>query len=372
MKLKFYNKISFKLLLLTIISVLVSFLVLSIATEVFSEVFFDYFVEYKNDILDDDNVEDFVSIYGFYIFIVALIPILSFIVIFLIGISKKVRYIGEIEKSVGEIDYENKYYPLKLKGNDEISLLAKNINDMNFRIRKSYLKEKTLEQNKSDLIMAMSHDLKTPLTSIIGYLELLNKNSLDYPENDKEYLKIAYEKSISLSKLINQLFEYTKVNNNSLKLEKTPHNISILISQIIGEYEHLFANKGINVNLNSSSNELWGSIDLQHFIRIIENILKNAEKYSYENSNFNIDVEKINDSIMMSFENESDTISKENLQNIFLEMYRLDKARSSDNEGSGLGLAIAKKIVELHNGKIWAESNDNKVKIFIVFPILNN
>lgn len=372
MKIKFYNKISFKLLLLTILSVLVSFIVLSIATELFSEVFFEHFMEYENKLLDDDNIEDFISIYGFYIFFVALIPILSFIIIFLIGISKKVRYIGEIVKNVRNIDYENKYSPLSLKGNDEISLLSKNINDMNFRIRESYLKEKTLEQNKSDLIMAMSHDLKTPLTSIIGYLELLNKNSSNYPENDKEYLKIAYEKSISLSKLISQLFEYTKVNNSSLNLEKTPHNISILITQLIGEYEHLFLKKGIVINIVNVSNELWANIDLQQFIRVIENILKNAEKYSYENSTLNISVEKISDKVLLSFENETDTISEDDLENIFLEMYRLDKARSSENEGSGLGLAIAKKIVELHDGRIWAESSNNKVKIYIEFTMLNN
>jgi len=162
------------------------------------------------------------------------------------------------------------------------------------------------------------------------------------------------------------LFEFTKLNNDYVALEKTPFNIAILVNQIVGEQVPFFGEKNIKVEIESNLQEFYCEIDIQKMVRVIENIVKNAEKYSFPNTNFKVTMIETDNNIKISFENRGENISKEELEKIFEKMYRLDKSRTSETEGSGLGLAISKKIVELHNGKLWAECDENAIQFNIL------
>ncbi|OOM77334.1 HAMP domain-containing sensor histidine kinase [Clostridium sp. BL-8] len=355
MKKGIINKVGIKLLILIPIDIIISLL------------FFGFLLNMIHKIIGD-NI-DFYEKYGAVIAIVSFtLELVIFIVIFLIAINGRIKYLKYISKSVTNIKTQHYLNPIETKGNDEISQLAKDINTMSERLKENYEKEKKQEEAKNELIVAVSHDLKTPLTSIIGYLELLNKDKESFTEKQQEFLKVAYEKSENLKKLIEELFEYTKLSNNYVKLNRIPFNIAVLVNQIVGEHVLFLAEKNIKVEIECTKNELICEIDMQKFIRVIENLVKNAEKYSYKDSTFKIIMWEEDKNIKLSFINEGNNISKDDLVKIFDEMYRIDKSRNVEIEGSGLGLPISKKIIQLHGGRIWAECTGNKINFNIELP----
>jgi len=356
MKKKIYNKLATKLIFLVAFALLISLLFSSGLLTIFG------YIMKSNSYVSLYNVPN----YYIYIIVFFMIPIITFVATFLFGINKRIKYLKYIISKVGGITNENFIEELDYKGNDEISDLANSINIMSNRLKGNYEKEKKIEKDKNELIVAVSHDLRTPLTSIIGYLDLLKDDKFLYEDVQKDYLNVAYEKSVSLKKIINELFEFTKLNNDYVALEKIPFNIATLVNQIVGEQIPFFKERNIEVAIESTVQELYCEIDIQKMVRVIENIVKNAEKYSFPNTIFKVSMMEIDNNIKISFENTGENISKEELEKIFEKMYRLDKSRTGETEGSGLGLAISKKIVELHSGKLWAECNNNTIKFNIL------
>ncbi len=349
------NRVGIKLLILIPICMIVSFLCIV------------YFFDILNKIFHISH--NYLVKYGVFIGIATFILwLIIFTTFFLFAINGRIKYLRYIGKSVTNIKTQQYLSPIDIKGGDEIAQLAKDINTMSARLKENYDREKKQEEAKNELIVAVSHDLKTPLTSIIGYLELLNKEKETYTGKQQEYLEIAYEKSKNLKKLIEELFEYTKLLNGYTKLNKVPYNIAVLVNQIIGEHVLFLSEKDIKVEIECDKNELECEIDIQRFIRVIDNLVRNAEKYSYRNSIFAIKMWENGRNVKLSFTNEGDNIGEEDLVKIFDEMYRIDKSRNAEIEGSGLGLSISKKIIELHGGRIWAECEDNKVSFNIELP----
>jgi Signal transduction histidine kinase len=355
MKKRIINKVGIKLLILIPIDIILSFYACVFLINIMEKIFgFDtYFIEK----------------YGVYLgFAIFLLGIGIFIMFFLISINGRIKYLKYISSSVTNIKTQRYLNPIEVKGSDEIAQLAEDINTMSERLKENYEKEKKQEESKNELIVAVSHDLKTPLTSIIGYLELLNNNKEDFTKEQQEFLKIAYGKSKNLKKLIEELFEYTKISNNYIKLNKVPFNIAVLVNQIVGEHVLFLSEKNIKVEIKCIKNELVCEVDIQKFIRVIENLVKNVEKYSYKDSTFTIIMWEDEKNVKLSFINEGDNISKDDLVKIFDEMYRIDKSRNAEVEGSGLGLPISKKIIQLHGGKIEAKCNGNKINFDIELP----
>lgn len=353
------SKIGSKLILIIGIAFIASMLLLNTMSK---------FIE--SYLLDYGNIEPkkFVEIYNTVSLSFIVVVIVTFILIILSAVNKWVEYLNYMAvklRRISEIQYVD---DLDIKGNDEFSELANSINIMSKRLKDNYEREKKIEKEKDDLIVAVSHDLKTPLTAIIGYLELLKNEKLESGEKRSEYVDIAYRKSIDLKKLIEELFEYTKIANGYVSLEKVEFNIAILVNQILGEETVFFKEKNIDIEFESESNEIYCEIDIKKMVRIIENIVKNAQKYSFPNTRFKVYIKETCTDILISFENIGEHIKKEELDLIFEKMYRLDKSRSSEKEGSGLGLAIAKKLVELHDGKLWAECEGNIIKFNILLP----
>lgn len=297
--------------------------------------------------------------------IMVFFSIIVFIFIFLFFINRKVKYIKYLSKEVKNIKSQGFGKTIDVVGKDELAELCMSINEMSLEIKQRIEKEKKIENNKNELITNISHDLKTPLTSIVGYLELLNNKEVDEAIKD-EYIKIAYNKSLRLKTLVNELFEYTKLSSYDMKIQKVKFNVSNLINQIVGESIMDFSEKNIEVSLENPYKELYSFIDAKIFARVIENLVKNAEKYSNPNSVFRTIVEESENNIVISFINKCEEIHEDDLDKIFEKFYMVDESRSSDDESSGLGLAIAKRIVELHDGELLVEKCNDDIEFRII------
>lgn len=346
------NKIGLYLILVVLVSIIVAIQV----TFMFCRIIFLLYPNFEYKISNNY----FFSINIFYI--VAFIGIATFLITFTLLVNIKVNYIKYLTKEVKIIKNEGFGKVIKVKGGDELAELCGSINDMSLELGEKIANEKKIENNKNELITNISHDLKTPLTSIIGYLELLNSTEISEREKD-EYIQIAYNKSLRLKELVNELFEYTKLASNELILKKDRVNISVVLSQAVGESIINFSDKNIDVVLDNPYDELFCNVDSAQILRVFENLIKNAEKYSDINSVFKVVVRLYKEQIVISFRNKCTEIKEEDLENIFEKFYRKDKSRS--NEGSGLGIPIAKRIIELYGGNILAEKINEDIKFNI-------
>lgn len=222
-------------------------------------------------------------------------------------------------------------------------------------------------QRKNDLITYLAHDLKTPLTSVIGYLNLMQE-APDMPaEQRAKYTAITLEKAERLEKLINEFFEITRYNLQQITLEKRKIDLYYMLVQMADEFYPMLQPKGNTIILHADENiYLWG--DSEKLARVFNNILKNAVAYSDPDSVIEIFVSVTQGWVTLIFENSGETIPAEKLNQIFDKFFRLDEARNSDTGGAGLGLAIAKEIVLLHGGQITAESKARKTRFLVTLP----
>lgn len=244
----------------------------------------------------------------------------------------------------------------------------KEIEDQMNQIKKDSLKNraaiKQAEKQRNDLLLYLAHDLKTPLTSIIGYLDLLKSQTNLSLEEKSNYTKIAYDKSLRLEELIEEFFLIAKYNLSDITLDKQQVNLSIMLAQISYEFMPLYREKNLEC-VNEIEDNLIVSIDINQFERVFDNLIRNAINYSNKDSKINISAKKENDHIIIKLSNSVNFVDKNKLNHIFEPFVRLDESRSSKTGGSGLGLAITKKIIELHHGTIRADLN-NKLIIFTV------
>ena len=227
---------------------------------------------------------------------------------------------------------------------------------------------KTETDRKNDLITYLAHDLKTPLTSVIGYLDLLEE-AADMPEEQrKKYIHITLEKALRLEKLINEFFEITRYNLQQIVLEKEPLDLSFMLMQLTDEFYPILTNHGNNIELQVEDNlTVYG--DSVKLARVFNNILKNAISYSYPNTPIKVCAGKRENDIFICFINQGKTLPSEKLNAIFEKFYRMDEARSTNTGGAGLGLAIAKEIVTLHGGTINASSENELTTFSVTLPL---
>lgn len=223
---------------------------------------------------------------------------------------------------------------------------------------------------KNDLVTYLAHDLKTPLTSVIGYLSLLDEASDMPPAQKAKYTHIALDKAYRLERLVNEFFEITRYNLQQIKLEKEQIDLYYMLVQMVDEFYPILSAKG-NTAILHADEDLTLCGDPMKLARVFNNILKNAAAYSFPNSEIVISARQQNDQMVISFENQGPTIPAESLSMIFERFYRMDAARNSDAGGAGLGLAIAKEIVTLHGGTITAESYENSTVFTVSLPVSN-
>lgn len=226
------------------------------------------------------------------------------------------------------------------------------------------------EQRKNDLVVYLAHDLKTPLTSIIGYLSLLDENPDFSVEYRAKYTGIALDKAYRLEQLINEFFDITRFNLQSFPLENNHIDLSLLLRQMAEEFYPVLKEKNLTCTVKAEDKvNIIGDSD--KLSRVFDNLMRNVSNYCYEGTNIEINVFKKDENAVVTFINQGDKIEKEKLDMIFEKFFRADTSRTSKTGGTGLGLAIAKQIVERHGGTITAKSNE-KYTIFTVSLPLNN
>lgn len=225
----------------------------------------------------------------------------------------------------------------------------------------------TEAQRKNDLVTYLAHDLKTPLASVVGYLCLLDE-APDMPEAQKEkYTGIALQKAYRLDDLINEFFDITRFNLQTIELQKVRFDLAMLLRQLADEFYPMLTQKGITAAVQVPETLALAG-DPDKLARVFNNILKNAVAYSYENSEICMTAEKEDNHIVVSVISHGEVIPLQKLDMIFEKFYRLDSSRSTHTGGAGLGLAIAKKIVTAHGGKIHAESSEEQTAFTVELP----
>ena len=304
------------------------------------------------------------------IYIVVLLGIAVFLLVFTLFVNKKVKYIKFLSSEVKVIKDEDFGKTIEVRGQDELAELCSSINNMSLELREKIDNEKKIEQNKNELITNVSHDLRTPLTSILGYVDLLKQNGFEDKEKFVEYISIIDERSKSLNTLINELFEYTKLNSHDIKLNYSTVEIGSLVEQLSGEYSLIFKKEGLELISEIPEEDIFVDIDIQMIVRALENLLINAKKYSVRNSQVLVKLLQESNDIVISVENKVENISQDDLDNLFERFYKVDKARKT-GDSTGLGLSIVKRVVELHKGLVKAELINGVIKFKIILLVQN-
>ncbi|MBQ8767186.1 MAG: HAMP domain-containing histidine kinase [Clostridia bacterium] len=293
--------------------------------------------------------------------------ILFFNMLLCVGVIFVAILLKDIKKGTEEIANGNvykkidtKYLFLDLKDH------AENINNMSDGIQKAVAEQMKSERLKTELITNVSHDIKTPLTSIINYVDLLEKEEIQ-SETAKEYIDVLSRQSTRLKKLIDDLLEASKASTGNINVNLSQLELGILLSQALVEYEEKFAKNNLQIILNKSDDMLLVMADNRHIWRVFDNILNNISKYAQPDTRVYIDARRKGNSAEICFRN----ISKEQLNISGDElMERFVRGDSSRNtEGSGLGLSIAKSLTEIQNGKLTIEIDGDLFKVRVAFPL---
>jgi two-component system sensor histidine kinase VanS len=246
--------------------------------------------------------------------------------------------------------------------------VEKQMNQIKMAVLLSQQTVKEAENKKNEMVMYLAHDIRTPLTSVIGYLSLLDE-APDMPAEQKaKYVGIALKKATRLEKLINEFFEITRYNTQQIKLKKENIDLYYMLVQLIDEFYPVLSAKGNSAVLHADET-LTVYADSEKLARVFNNILKNAAAYSDPNTEILISAEKEQDKVIINFENHGQTIPPDQLSAIFEKFNRLDDARKSDTGGAGLGLSIADEIVRLHGGEIIAHSENDTITFTISLPV---
>lgn len=285
--------------------------------------------------------------------IIAILIIVCMAVLAHFALLRFSNYFNEISAGVNQLVEES---AKEITLSPELGTMEKKLNQVRIALEKKTRDAKNAEQRKNDLVVYLAHDIKTPLTSVIGYLSLLDE-APDMPaEQRAKYIGITLKKAYRLEELINEFFEITRFNMESIVLNKSIINLPLMLQQMADEFYPMLTPQGKQAIVHVPE-DLTLSGDSDKLARVFNNILKNAIAYSYENSVIDISAVRQGDNVVITFMNKGNQIPPQKLDTIFEKFYRLDSSRSTNTGGAGLGLAIAKEIVTAHGGTITAESD---------------
>ena len=302
--------------------------------------------------------KDFFTIVGF---------LLLFALFFYIALSKMTKYLDQVGDGIENIASDSTE-PIRLI--TELKPIEIRLNEIKAKLKSQELESIEGEKKKNDLVLFLAHDLKTPLTSIVAYLSMLDSHPDMDPDEREKYTHIALEKSMRLGELINEFFDITRYNLQDIELEPIEIDLSFMLEQIADELYGVLQEKALVCEVDVEENlEVYGDPD--KLARVFDNLLRNAVAYCYENSKIEIHAKMKRGEVEIIFINEGNKIPGDMLQTIFEKFYRVDGSRSSGTGGAGLGLAIAKEIVELHGGRIRAKSDDLKTQFIVTLPSKN-
>ena len=274
------------------------------------------------------------------------------------------KHINDMQEVYNALDLILKEDNETIKLPSEMNQFSDKINEIKYDYILTKKNEREAEQKKNDLIVYMAHDLKTPLTSIIGYLTLLKDEKQISKELQEKYIKIALDKALRVEDLTNQFFDITRYNLQKMPINKQEINLVYLLKQVIDECYPMLEKRNLKCDLKSVDKVMYVG-DGDKLARAFDNLLKNAINYSYENTTIEIQLEEKEGKISIVFRNKGDKIPQYKLDKLFEKFYRGDDARTSSTGGAGLGLAITKQIIELHQGKIYVKNDNEYIEFFI-------
>jgi hypothetical protein len=313
-----------------------------------------------------DNIYELVFERAYFIFIIfgtTLIIVLSLLYKLL---NKIFSYVFAVSESADKLFDKNVEY---INLPPEMVEVEKKLNHFKTESIKNERLARENEQKKDELIVYLAHDIKTPLTSMIGYLSLLSEIK-DMPQEQRNrYIDIALDKSYRLEYLINELFDVARFNSEKIVLEKEEINLNLMLEQIADDFYPTLKEMNKKINFTSDEKTILYA-DPDKLSRVFNNLIKNAVNYSKENTDIDISILNKENQATVKITNKGKQIPKEKLDKIFEKFYRLDSSRTSKTGGSGLGLAIAKEIVELHGGRIYAESDMKETTFSVILPII--
>ncbi len=299
--------------------------------------------------------------------ITAAVGIVLFIFYFLLLTKKFINYITEMIDGINQISQGNFGNRIEINNEDEFALLAEKLNQMADNIKEIMENERRSEYAKNELITSVAHDLRTPLTSIIGYLDLVSSKELS-EDTQMKYIGIAYSKSKRLEKLIEDLFTYTKFNFGEVKAEFTEVDMVKLLNQLVDEFYPSFSEYNLEYEFRTMTGAAVIMADGYLLSRAFANLISNAIKYGREGRKIIIQLIKQETDVTIKVTNFGDIIPPEDLKRIFQRFYRIESSRSSETGGSGLGLAIAQSIIGMHGGTIEAQSDMEGTVFTVVLP----
>lgn len=285
--------------------------------------------------------------------------------------EKRKLYMNNLTQVIQNIHYIAEGHfnePIDKKYHNDLDDLVTGVNKIMQQIQEAVAEERHIEQTKTELITNVSHDLRTPLTSMIGYLGLVEQDQYRDEIEMRHYTGIAYDKALSLEHLINELFEYTRLQDGRLTLHKTPLNITEMLGELVIQNQLHFDKNNIICREDIPTKQMYVLGEGEKLARVFDNLIMNAINYGKDGKYIDITLNEENDYINIIVINYGSPIHKADIPHIFERFYRAEKSRAKHTGGSGLGLAIAKSIITHHDGSIEVESTFEQTRFIVQLP----
>ncbi len=308
---------------------------------------------------------------GFDIAVLLFFSVLLMILYFVLFSHGFVVYVREIIQGIEKMKNGNFSEEIPVRGNDEFSEIADSINEMRRNLGETLAQQKMVEQTKDELVTNVAHDLRTPLTSILGYLDLLQQKDDLTEEQQQKYLGIVTSKARQLETLIKDLFDYTRYDKDKVKIKKEILDLNLFMPQLVDEFYPSFMENHLKCVTHFCEGPLNIEGNGELLARAIGNLMSNAIKYGADGKLLEVYTGRLSDYAFVAVVNYGRVIPPEDLEKIFDKFYRVENSRSLKTGGTGLGLTIAKNIVTLHDGNIWAMSGDNGTRFQMEIPLVN-
>ena len=369
-----YTRLKLKMLLLVVLGTIIAgavgiFLLEVVIDGVLQDPFARFFL-WASQNLFGQSEEDALNLYQLYIRnnkseILTVCIMVLMLIAFYLALGRFTHWLEDIRTATRRL-VEEQEDPVVLPR--ELSPIQDDLNAIRVQLAARERSSKEAEQRKGDLVAFLAHDLKTPLTSVVGYLTLLHDDPGLDPAQRAKFTGIALDKALRLEELLGEFFDITKMDLDSEAGEKVPIQLSMLLEQLSDEFYPLFAEKNLTCAPDIQPHLVVRG-DPDKLARVFDNVLRNAVSYSIPGGTVDVWAKAAGSRAEITIQDEGLEIPEGELANIFEKFYRLDAARSTRTGGAGLGLAIAKEIVELHGGSIRCESNGKLTSFIISLPL---
>ena len=281
-------------------------------------------------------------------------------------------HLYQLDHIIGELHYIAQGHlehriPFRVNGNQQHVITS--VNALVDTITQAMQEERASEKSKDELITNVSHDLRTPLTSIIGYLGLIEDHQYQSEEDIVKYSHIAYDKAKQMKNLVEDLFEYTKVQQHGAPVNLMTVDLGQLLEQVGASFELEADKKGMAINVSCEPTPLSITADPEKLGRLFSNLVANALKYGYGASYIHLTAKQLGEKVVITVADDGEKIPAESVKHLFERFYRVESSRNKATGGTGLGLAIVQSIVELHHGSVTARSDDQETAFVVTLPV---